>query len=80
MAGRHSRGVQSAAFTPSDREGALYLGGFRQRPEHVANIKVVIRSLKVLPMARPPTIRAEGDFLFFEYVGRSSPGVHLGGS
>ena len=32
--------------TPSDRETAPFLGGFRQRPEHVADIKAVIAWLK----------------------------------
>jgi dienelactone hydrolase len=32
--------------TPSDRDAAPFLGGFRQRPEHVADIKAVITWLK----------------------------------
>jgi len=31
---------------PSDRQGAPYLAGFRQKPEHVADIKAVIAWLK----------------------------------
>ncbi len=31
---------------PSDRQAAPFLGGFRQRPEHVADIKAVIAWLK----------------------------------
>lgn len=31
---------------PSDRQSAPYLGGFRQKPEHVADIKAVIAWLK----------------------------------
>ncbi len=31
---------------PSDRQAAPFLGGFRQKPEHVADIKVVIAWLK----------------------------------
>jgi hypothetical protein len=32
--------------TPSDRQNPPYLGGFRQRPEHAADIKAVIAWLK----------------------------------
>ena len=31
---------------PSDRQAAPFLGGFRQRPEHIADIKAVIAWLK----------------------------------
>jgi hypothetical protein len=32
--------------TPSDRQAAPFLGGFRQKPEHVADIKTAIAWLK----------------------------------
>jgi dienelactone hydrolase len=42
-----SRGLLAAIVdAPSDRQSPPYLGGFRQRPEHVADIKAVIAWLK----------------------------------
>ena len=42
-----SNGLMVAVVdAPSDRQNPPYLGGFRQQPEHVADIKVVIAWLK----------------------------------
>ena len=42
-----SRGLMVAVVdAPSDRQNPPYLGGFRQKPEHVADIKAVIAWLK----------------------------------
>jgi dienelactone hydrolase len=38
--------IVAVVDAPSDRQNPPYLGGFRQRPEHVADIKAVIAWLK----------------------------------